>query len=349
MRLRSLGTLLSRELFGASIALPDFPLMKGICGIGMSDPPLLASRVAEKLAYTNTFYHQPPKLDITAPDPDEFGKYDFIISSEVMEHVPQPVEPAFANLCRLLKPDGFLLLTVPYRIDGGVTEHFPELHEYSLTQVGGRTVLVNRRKDGTLEVFENLCFHGGDGSTLEMRVFSEESLKAVLAGAGFAEVHIACENEPEFGIEHAETWSLPVVARKGRRQALAPEIAKAYSEACRKQAVLEREFAILRDAYERHIAFHKSSHAEMERQMAERAEWVKKVEADFAERTQWALQLNEEKQDLEAELLRVRGSEAEAWQKAAGIERELGDLRAERTRVEGRLWTRLGRRLGLVR
>ncbi len=37
---------------------------------------------------------------------------------------------------------------------------------------------------GAMEVFEDLCFHGGDGSTLELRVYSEESLKAILAGRG---------------------------------------------------------------------------------------------------------------------------------------------------------------------
>ena len=126
-----------------------------------------------------------------------------------MEHVPPPVERAFMNLNRMLKPDGMLLLTVPYTIDGRTAEHFPELHEYALAAPGGRTVLVNRRRDGSLEVFENLSFHGGDGSTLEMRVFTETSLKETLAAAGFASVHIASEDVPEFGVQHEETWSLP--------------------------------------------------------------------------------------------------------------------------------------------
>ncbi len=219
VRLRSLIALLSREIFGVELAIPDFPVLKGIRGFGMSDPPELAQRLAEKFEYTNTFYHQEPRLDIADPSPEHLrehtGRYDFILTSEVLEHVSPPVERAFVNLNRMLKTDGLLLLTVPYRLDGRTVEHFPELHEYSLASPGGRTVLVNRRRDGSLEVFENLSFHGGDGSTLEMRVFSETSLKEIIAAAGFTSVRIASEDVPEFGVLHGETWSLPVVGRKG--------------------------------------------------------------------------------------------------------------------------------------
>jgi SAM-dependent methyltransferase len=172
VRLRGLVALLSREMFGVELALPYFPELKSVRGIGMSDPPNLAPRLAEKFDYTNTFYHQAPLLDITNPAESDLGRYDFILSSEVMEHVPPPVEDAFRNLYRLLKPDGLLLLTVPYSIEARTREHFPELFEYALASPGGKTVLVNRRRDGSMEVFENLCFHGGDGSTLEMRVFT---------------------------------------------------------------------------------------------------------------------------------------------------------------------------------
>src|SRR5262249_39052038 len=155
VRLRALVALLSKEMFGVPLSLPDFPVLKGVRGIGMSDPPNLAAGLTEKFDYTNTFYHQKPLLDITRPSDEDLGRYDFIISSEVMEHVPPPVEAAFTNLCKMLKPDGILLLTVPYKIDGPMEEHFPELYEYDLASPGGKTVLVNRRRDGTMETFEN--------------------------------------------------------------------------------------------------------------------------------------------------------------------------------------------------
>jgi hypothetical protein len=55
LRLRSLIALLSQEIFGVALALPEFPTLKGIRGIGMSDSPELAKRLAEKFDYINTF------------------------------------------------------------------------------------------------------------------------------------------------------------------------------------------------------------------------------------------------------------------------------------------------------
>ena len=122
MRVRALVALISSEIFGAPMTLPEFPMLKGIRGIGMSDSPQVAERLAEKFDYTNTFYHQAPFFDVTMPDLRDIGRFDFILSSEVMEHVPPPVEEAFAALSRLLKPNGLLLMTTPYMVDGKTAE-----------------------------------------------------------------------------------------------------------------------------------------------------------------------------------------------------------------------------------
>lgn len=283
VRLRALVALLSREIFGVEFALPHMPALKSVRGFGMSDPEPLATKLTEKFGYTNTFYHRPPMLDITNPPAEALGTYDFIVSSEVMEHVPPPVEHAFANLYKLLKPNGVLLLTVPYSLRPSATEHFPDLHEYALASPGGRTVLINRRRDGSVEVFNDLSFHGGDGSTLEMRVFTEASLKDVLRGAGFDEVHVAAENSPKFGVDHAETWSLPIVARKGRFEASVPEIAQAYAAATQRIGLIERELEVLRAEYERYIAFHNESYAELEKHLADRTAWAQSLDRELME------------------------------------------------------------------
>ena len=216
LRLRALVALLSRENFGVAMTLPEFPTMKGIRGLGMSDSPELAKRLAEKFDYTNTFYHQSPVFDVTKPDSRDVGRYDFIVSSEVMEHVPPPVERAFESLHAMLKPDGLLLMTTPYWVGGTTAEHFPDLHEFTVASLGGRPVLVNRRRDGATEVFEDLVFHGGHGSTLEMRLFTDESLRDALLATGFKAVSFFGESQLEFGIDHVEPFSLPMVARKGQ-------------------------------------------------------------------------------------------------------------------------------------
>ena len=215
MRTRGLLRALSRELFGASLILPAFPLLRTVHGIGIGDSGVYYKRLEEKLRYHNTFFDREPRFDVVHPPESEFGQYDFVLSSEVFEHVAPPVEAAFQNVCRLLRPSGVFVFTVPYSLDEETIEHFPELHEYTITSLGGGHVLVNRTRDGRLQVYENLVFHGGPGSTLEMRRFSECGLKTMLLGAGFGEVRIYGEECPEFGIVREARHSLPIAARKG--------------------------------------------------------------------------------------------------------------------------------------
>ncbi len=106
VRLRSIVHALSCELFGESLALPAFPKRKDLEGLGMSDWAPHGKYLAKKLAYRNTFLHQKPKLDITKPDPALFGTLDFLLSTDVFEHVEPPVSLAFENARKLLKPGG---------------------------------------------------------------------------------------------------------------------------------------------------------------------------------------------------------------------------------------------------
>ncbi len=215
VRTRGLLRALSQELFGASLTLAAFPRIKSVRGIGIGDSEIYSERLEEKLGYHNTFFHREPRLDIAHPPESEFGQYDFVISSEVFEHVVPPVEAAFQNVCRLLRPNGVFVFTVPYSLKKSTVEHFPELHEYAIARLGDRHVLVNRTREGTVRIYENLVFHGGPGSTLEMRVFSESDLRRMLSGAGFGEVRIYGEDYPEFGIVRDGPCSLPLAARKG--------------------------------------------------------------------------------------------------------------------------------------
>jgi len=214
VRTRDLLRALSQELFGASLTLAAFPRIKSLRGIGIGDSEVYAGRLEEKFGYHNTFFHREPRLDIAHPPESEFGQYDFAVSSEVFEHVVPPAEAAFQNVCRLLRPNGVFVFTVPYSLEESTVEHFPELHEFAVARLGEGHVLVNRTREGKVEVHENLVFHGGPGSTLEMRVFSECDLRRLLAGAGFGEVRIYGEDCPEFGIVRDGPCSLPLAARK---------------------------------------------------------------------------------------------------------------------------------------
>ena len=214
VRLRALIHLLSQELFGESLALPEFPKLKSLRGLGMSDQESYATLLAEKFDYTNTYYDREPRMDFTVAHPELYGTYDFILSADVLEHIAPPVERALEETCRLLKPRGFLGITVFCNPADKLREHFPNLHTYRSVALGDSWVLVNRRADGGLEVHDELIFHGGSGATLEMREFGITALKQKLLSSGFRDVHFLSEDVPGIGIHFDSDVSQPLIARK---------------------------------------------------------------------------------------------------------------------------------------
>jgi SAM-dependent methyltransferase len=201
VRFRSIAHALAVELLGETRSLPSLPTRKDIRGIGLSDWLGYAELLRDKFSYKNTYYHKHPRLDICDPEHAEHGLYDFVISSDVFEHVPPPVDRAFEGAFKLLKPGGLLICSVP-SIDGTTDEHFPELHRFSLhkTKDGGQYTLSNLTADGRKQEFTDLVFHGGSGSTLEMRVFGKESLRDHFMRAGFEQPRTYGDNVPELGI-----------------------------------------------------------------------------------------------------------------------------------------------------
>ncbi len=173
VRMRSVIAALSVSLFGKSLTMAEFPTRDEVVGPGMSDWVGYASRLTEHLSYTNTFYDQEPRFDLAQPVPNELvGSCDFVICSDVIEHMPSPYQIGLAHCLDLLKPGGYLILTVPMKPEGTTDEHFPDLFDFRIVEFGQDRVLVNRTRSGSYQVFDNLIFHGGPGFTLEMRVLS---------------------------------------------------------------------------------------------------------------------------------------------------------------------------------
>lgn len=174
----------------------------------MSDPQPIADAFSRRFDYRNTFYHREPRFDIMEAGGRaefDFGSFDFVVASEVFEHVRGPVQTAFDNLARLLKPGGIAIFSCPYETEGDTLEHFPNLHDWHVVKLRSDYVLLNRTVEGRLETFDNLIFHGGPGSTLEMRVFSERDLMANFRAAGFGRIAVAEDYEP-YGIVW-EPWA----------------------------------------------------------------------------------------------------------------------------------------------
>jgi len=217
-RSRAIIRALSLELFGQNLVLPDFPVSRGISGLGMTDWQGYASRLAEKFAYTNTYYHQEPQLDISNPEiPDRsVQSNDFIISSEIFEHVAPPVLRAFENTFKMLKPGGIFVLTVPYGIQSETIEHFPDLYDFTIIADNGSYRLENVTRFGEVQKFHDLVFHDGPGTTLEMRVFAETALLQHLAEAGFENITVHRTSDLLHGIWWPQPWAFPLSARRPR-------------------------------------------------------------------------------------------------------------------------------------
>jgi SAM-dependent methyltransferase len=221
-RARAIIRTLSLELFGQNLVLPDFPVSRGIRGLGMTDWEEYAVRLAEKFTYTNTYYHKKPKLDISNPEvPENFlQSSDFIISSEIFEHVIPPALRAFQNTFKMLKPGGVLVFTVPYGTQTETIEHFPELYDFTIIEDNSSYRLKNVTRSGEAQEFHDLIFHGGPGSTLEMRVFAEAALLQHLAEAGFEKIVVHRTPDLTHGIWWPQPWAFPFSARRPKSDVL---------------------------------------------------------------------------------------------------------------------------------
>lgn len=219
VRLRMLVHLLSSELHGRSTTAPDWPPQLDVKVLGISDWPLLRRFLAPVVGYVSTQFDSDlladdvVQLDVTNPPAGLAGSADFVICSEVLEHVEPPVQRGFDGLYALLKPGGTLVFTVPYGLDATV-EHFPNLYDWHIDERDGQRVLVNRTRDGSVEEFANLRFHGGGEDVLEMRAFGLADLIAHLELAGFVDVRVRQEHVLDFGICCKYNWALPITARR---------------------------------------------------------------------------------------------------------------------------------------
>jgi len=165
VRFRWLVYRLSRELFGRILPLPDFPSDKSIRGIGLTDPECIAQVLRERFTYCNTYLSAEPRFDIRS-DPWPAGELDFLIASEVFEHVEPPVMPAFRSAATLLKRSGVLLLTVPWVWDGDARQAIPDLYDWKLDREDDRWLVLNRRPDGEIERFWDMVWDDGPGPCL---------------------------------------------------------------------------------------------------------------------------------------------------------------------------------------
>ena len=218
LRFRSIVNVLTKELnlknhlFNkSSIDILD---LKRIKGIGLSDSPVYANLLFDVFSYTNTFYHKEPKLDISDLSSWTGRKFDFVIASDVFEHIPiYDLEKSFFNLHLLLNKNGLLIFSVPYQKEIETIEHFPNLNKWNIFKKNKIWILENVNNKGEKETYRNLRFHGGEGSTLEMRIFSLSDLFNRLKVSGFCKIKLFDLNKPDIGIINFRKDSFVITAR----------------------------------------------------------------------------------------------------------------------------------------
>ena len=196
VRFRLIAYLFSSEIMGGNGFLPSTKdsLLQGI---GLSDSPPIAKRLSQFKGYTNTFFHKEPYLDIASVKQTRLN-LDYIISSDVFEHTPPPVDRPFRVSAKMLRDGGKLLFSVP--ITDQYVEHFPSLHDYQILESKTGYILANATQEGKLEIANDLRFHGGPGSTLEMRIHSAKSIDTCLRNAGFSAWRYYNLEKPMHGI-----------------------------------------------------------------------------------------------------------------------------------------------------
>jgi SAM-dependent methyltransferase len=210
-RFRGIVHAIQRELLGDRLGsvLRSAAERREIAGIGLSDSDVYSTELARIFSYTNTFYHADPVLDImSAESVAKYQPVDFVVCSDVLEHVPPPAITAFHNLRRLVLPGGVLILTVPYLEGYETIEHYPHLFKWKTVEVAdGYHALVNLRRGDLsrpdrvpyIECFPRPEYHGGPGEVLEMRLYGEGDLYARLAYAGFPYIESIEPNLPGIG------------------------------------------------------------------------------------------------------------------------------------------------------
>jgi 2-polyprenyl-3-methyl-5-hydroxy-6-metoxy-1,4-benzoquinol methylase len=126
-------------------------------GIGMSEWDVYARILQHKFYFINTYYHQEPRLDITSDDWQRYSDLDFVICTEVFEHILQPLEVGFRNMRQMLKKNGVLVFSAPFTGAPQTTEHFPGMTNFVTCQVGDRWLVVSRKADGGYDVYGKRC------------------------------------------------------------------------------------------------------------------------------------------------------------------------------------------------
>lgn len=174
-------------------------------GLGISDNPEMARFFRRCFNYSNSELDVAPIVDLLHPPSSTNGLYDFVICSDVLEHVPPPAERALSSLAGFLRPGGVAMVSVPIR-DEGTDEYYPGIERWQLQE--GQLVWTD--SDGIQHIDPDPEIHGGDGLTIAFRTWGAEAFENAILANGFSSID-RLTPVPELGVPEMPWEGLPVV------------------------------------------------------------------------------------------------------------------------------------------
>jgi SAM-dependent methyltransferase len=195
VRATALGVL--KGIGSPLVPLPDVESDFSRRGVGLSDHMSLVGALGAKFGYTNSYYHQFPRLDLLAIPVEQQHVFDFVICSDVLEHVPPPADLALTGVYQLLKNGSFAILSVPPWAgrEAPTKEFYPDLASW--VEFEDRVEWIDG--EGRPHVDHSPEFHGGQGQTLAFREWGMEDFCIRLLDVGFKVVQ-EIEPCPELGV-----------------------------------------------------------------------------------------------------------------------------------------------------
>lgn len=106
--------------------------------------------------------------------------------SDVLEHIDTGLNKGIRGISRLLKPNGFAVLSVPVCYTSDQLEFYPGLKSFEI--VG--EVVKWKNRTGEQFTDSNPEFHGGRGQKLAFRQFTDETFRSTVLNNGFKEIEI---------------------------------------------------------------------------------------------------------------------------------------------------------------
>jgi SAM-dependent methyltransferase len=174
-------------------------------GLGISDDVDLSSRLSNRFFYSNTFFDAFPNLDIRQIPTIANSKFEFVSCSDVLEHIDVDVSKAIQGISKLLKPDGFAVLSVPITHSSEKLEFYPKLKSFEV--LDGIVKWVDQSGNRFIDSVPE--FHGGRGQNLAFRQFTQVTFKQLVLKNGFSSIDNGWV-DPKLGVPNNDLAGLYV-------------------------------------------------------------------------------------------------------------------------------------------